>query len=371
MRKLIKFSFMFIIGLGILSGCSSSTDLDIGIAMPQTDYERWKNDASAMESALTDMGYNVETQFANSDQTEQNKQISNMVTKGAKVIIVAPVNEGAATAVDQAEEEGVQVIAYDRLITGTDSYDYYVTFDNYKVGVQQGQSIIDALDVDNASEPKNLALFAGSPTDNNSKFFFDGAMSVLQPYIDEGKINVCGPSPKSSDDPDFSKVTTENWAADIAKKRMETLLASDCKDVQLDAVLAPADGISRAVIGALEVEDKYKDNIPFVTGQDAEKLSVNWILNGKQGMTIWKDTRDLAQVAAEIADALIKGEEPNLTIDAAKDTETYDTGEKVVTTYTLEPEVITADNAIDVLVGSGYYTEEDILGADSEEEASE
>lgn len=367
MKELMKFSFLFVIGLVFLAGCSSSGQIDVGIAMPQTDYERWKNDASAMEDALTEMGYKVETQFANSDQTEQNKQISNMVTKGAKVIIVASVNEGAATAVDQAEADGVQVIAYDRLITGTDSYDYYVTFDNFKVGVEQGQAIVDDLDLDNATEPKNITLFAGAPTDNNSKFFFDGAMSVLQPYIDEGKLDVCGPAPTSSTDPDFSKITTENWAADIAKKRMETLLASDCSGVQLDAVLAPADGISRAVIGALEVEDKYKDDIPYVTGQDAEKLSVNWILSGKQGMTIWKDTRNLAQAAADVADALIKGEEPSISVPATLDTETYDTGKKVVTTYTLEPEVITADNAMDVLVGSGYYTEEDITGADSEE----
>lgn len=362
MKSILKFSFLFIIGLVVLSGCGATT-LDVGIAMPQTDYERWKNDAAAMEESLTEMGYNVETQFANSDQTEQNKQISNMVTKGAKVIIVASVNEGAATAVEEAESEGVQVISYDRLITGTDSYEYYVTFDNFKVGVQQGQSIIDNLDVDNAKEPINMALFAGSPTDNNSKFFFDGAMSVLQPYIDEGKINVCGPSPKSSDDSDFSKITTENWAADVAKKRMETLLAADCKDVQLDAVLAPADGVSRAVIGALEVEDKYKDALPFVTGQDAEKLSVNWIENGKQGMTIWKDTRDLAQAAAEVADAIIKGIEPEITVPSTKDTETYDTGEKIVTTYTLEPKVITADNIQSELIDSGYYTEEDISGA--------
>ncbi len=368
MKKLLKFSFLFVIGLVVLSGCSSSGSLDVGIAMPQTDYERWKNDAAAMEESLTEMGYNVETQFANSDQTEQNKQISNMVTKGAKVIIVASVNEGAATAVEEAQRDGVQVISYDRLITGTDAYDYYVTFDNFKVGVLQAQSIIDKFDVDNAKEPINMTLFAGSPTDNNSKFFFDGAMSVLQPYIDAGKINVCGPAPTSSDDPAFSKITTENWASDIAKKRMETLLAADCKDVQLDAVLAPADGISRAVIGALEVEDKYKDALPFVTGQDAEKLSVNWILNDKQGMTIWKDTRNLAQAAAEVADALITGEEPNLSVAATKDTETYDTGEKIVTTYTLEPEVIDKDNAEEKLVDSGYYTLEDITGA---EEATE
>lgn len=366
MKNLMKLSFLFLIGIIVLTGCGAGSTLDVGIAMPQTDYERWKNDAAAMETALTDMGYNVETQFANSDQTEQNKQISNMVTKGAKVIIVASVNEGAATAVEEAQKDGVQVIAYDRLITGTDAYDYYVTFDNFKVGVLQAQSIIDRFDVDNAKEPINMTLFAGSPTDNNSKFFFDGAMSILQPYIDEGKINICGPSPKNSADADFSKITTENWASDIAKKRMETLLAADCKDVQLDAVLAPADGVSRAVIGALEVEDKYKDDLPYVTGQDAEKLSVNWILNDKQGMTIWKDTRNLAQAAAEVADALIKGEEPSLTVDAVEDTETYDTGEKVVTTYTLQPEVIDKDNAEEKLVDSGYYTLEDITGAEDE-----
>ncbi|MFV0424119.1 MAG: substrate-binding domain-containing protein [Bacilli bacterium] len=366
MKGLIRSSFLFIIGLIVLSGCSNGGGLDVGIAMPQTDYERWKNDAAAMEESLTEMGYNVETQFANSDQTEQNKQISNMVTNGAQVIIVASVNEGAATAVEEAQRDGVQVIAYDRLITGTDAYDYYVTFDNFKVGVLQAQSIIDKFDLDNASEPINMTLFAGSPTDNNSKFFFDGAMSVLQPYIDEGKINVCGPAPTSSEDAAFSKITTENWASDTAKKRMETLLAADCKDAQLDAVLAPADGISRAVIGALEVEDKYKDSLPYVTGQDAEKLSVNWILNGKQGMTIWKDTRDLAQAAAEVADALIRGEEPSLTVEATKDNETYDTGKKIVTTYTLQPEVIDATNAESELVDSGYYTLEDITGASSE-----
>ncbi|MGL4766843.1 MAG: substrate-binding domain-containing protein [Formosimonas sp.] len=330
----------------------------IGLAIPETHVERWTGDAEFMKKELEAKGYKVDVAFADADQSKQNKQIEDMITKGAKVIVVGSVTEAAAEAVASAKKAGVQVIAYDRLITGSDAYDYYLTFDNFKVGQMQGAAIKAALDLDKA-KGKNITLFSGSPTDNNARFFFDGAMEVLKPYVASGALKICGPAPTSSADAAWSKVTTEGWAADKAKARMETLLSGDCKGVQLDAVLAPNDTIARALIGALEQDGKYK-TLPVVTGQDGELLSAKWIMEGKQNMTVFKDTRVLAKGTAEAVDALVKGGKPTLSVPARMDDKAYNTGKKAVMSYLLEPVAVTKANLKTAMIDNGFYTADQV-----------
>lgn len=331
----------------------------IGIAMPETHVERWRRDGEELRQEAVNKGYRAEVAFADADQSKQNKQIEDFITKGAKLLIVGSINEGAAEAVTKANEEGVIVIAYDRLITDSDDYDYYITFDNFKVGQIQGGAIAEALGLASASDTKNIAYFAGSPTDNNSYFFFDGAMDVLNQYVDMGTLRVVGPAPRSSQDASFTQVTTEGWRAEEAKKRMENLLNSDASNVTLDAVLAPNDPIARAIIEALLTDAKYASNVPIVSGQDGELSSIKMIRDGKQYMTVFKDTRNLAKAAVELADALLRGVTPEIQ-GARVDSETYNTGQKTITSYLLEPIKVTQDNYMDVMVGSGYYTQDQI-----------
>ena len=333
----------------------------IGLAIPETNVERWKGDAEFMQKELEAKGYKVEIAYGDGDQSKQNKQIEDFITKGAKVIVVGSVTPAAAEAVESAKKAGIQVIAYDRLITGTDAYDYYLTFDNTKVGTIQGEAIKAALDLDKAdkAKPKNIALFSGAATDNNARFFFDGAAEVLKPYVAAGTVKVCGPAPANSADAEWSKTTTEGWQADKAKARMETLLSGDCKGVTLDAVLSPNDTLARAIIGAWEEGGKNK-KLPFVTGQDGELLSVKWIIEGKQGMTVFKDTRNLAKATAEAVDALVKGTKPAPSVKNVADNSTYDTGKKKVQSFLLEPEAVTKDNAVKVMVDGGFYTADQV-----------
>jgi putative multiple sugar transport system substrate-binding protein len=347
---------------GALFANGQSEGLDIGLAMPETHVERWQQDGASLKEEAISMGYSAEVAFGDADQSKQNQQIEDFITKGAKLLVVGSVNEGVGSVVSDAARDGIEVIAYDRLITNSGDYDYYITFDNFKVGQFQGQGIVKGLDLDNATEPKYITLFAGSPTDNNANFFFDGAMSVLKAYVDAGKLIVVGPAPMSSaDKSNFTKIATENWRADVAKARMENLLNNDAKDVVLDAVLAPNDTLARAIIEACITDAKYDtvDKLPVVTGQDGEIASVKFIRDGKQYMSVFKVTRSLAEAAIQLADAILKGENPDIA-GARLDTSSYDTGKKVVKSYLLEPVMVTADNYKEVFIGSGYYSEDDL-----------
>ncbi len=330
----------------------------IGIAMPETHVERWRRDGEELKQAAIEKGYRAEVAFADADQSKQNKQIEDFITKGAKLIIVGAINEGAAEAVSKANEEGVIIIAYDRLITDSDDYEYYITFDNFKVGQIQGQSIADALSLDSANG-KNIVYFAGSPTDNNAYFFFDGAMDILNPYIQSGALNVVGPAPTNSKDAAFTQITTEGWKAEEAKKRMENLLNSAASNVVLDAVLAPNDPLARAIIEALLTDNNYSTTLPIVSGQDGEISSIKMIKDGKQYMSVFKDTRNLAKATIELADAILQNQPPSIA-GTRMDKTTYNTGKKTVTSYLLEPVEITKDNYEEVLIDSGYYTKEQI-----------
>ncbi|ADK83153.1 sugar ABC transporter substrate-binding protein [Sediminispirochaeta smaragdinae] len=354
---------LLVAAVAMFTSCSSKEKLDIGLAMPETHVERWQKDGAALLEDATAKGYNAEVAYGDADQSKQNQQIEDFITKGAKLLIVGSVNEGVVSVIEDAAKEDIITIAYDRLITGSDDYDYYITFDNFKVGQFQGAAIEEALGLGSVSSdnPKYITLFAGSPTDNNANFFFDGAMSVLRPYVEKGSLEIVGPAPLSSSDADFTRIATENWRADLAKARMENLLNNDAKGVVLDAVLAPNDTLARAIIEALSTDAKYNtvDRLPVVTGQDGEIASIQYIRDGKQYMTVFKDTRNLATAAIELADALLKGETPNIQ-GARLDEETYDTGKKIVKSYLLEPVNVTKDNYQEIMIDSGYYSASDI-----------
>lgn len=366
MKRIALLSLVLVLaaGMAFAAGGREEAGLDIGIAMPETHVERWQMDGAALLEGAEEAGYRAQVTYGDADQGRQNQQIQDFITRGADLLIIGNINEGVNSVVREAAEEGIIVIAYDRLITGSDAYDYYITFDNFQVGVFQGRAIEDALDLANgsSSNPKKITLFAGSPTDNNANFFFDGAMSVLRPYVEDGVLEVVGPAPMRSSDSAFTRIATENWRADVAKARMENLLSADARDVVLDAVLAPNDTLARAIIEALAADDKYDttDKLPVVTGQDGEIASVQAIRDGRQHMTVFKDTRDLAAAAIQLADALLSGDDLPDIAGARLDTETYDTGRKVVNSYLLEPVNVTADNYREVMIDSGYYSAEDI-----------
>jgi putative multiple sugar transport system substrate-binding protein len=328
----------------------------IGIAMPETHVARWVTDGQKLKENAEAMGYKAEVAFGDGDQTKQNKQIQDFITKGVDLIVVASINTGINTVLADAAAEGIEIISYDRLLMDSGDFNYYMTFNLKKVGFLQATAIVDALDLDNVMEPQNITLFAGSPTDNNAYFFYDGAMEVLNPYIDAGKLVVIGPYPRTSADKDkFQQIATEGWRAENAKARMENLLTNDAKDVVLDAVLAPNDPVGRAIVEACSNDQKYDTiaKLPVITGQDGELATVQYIAEGKQYMTVFKDSRLLAVATIQLADAILKGTTPSI---AGTEKTTFNTNVKDVTTYLLDPILVTKDNVKAIIVDSGYYT---------------
>ena len=344
-------------------GAAAQGQALIGMAMPETHVLRWQKDGASLKSNAEAKGYRAEVAYGDADQNQQNRQIQGFLTQGAKLLVVSNINDGVNSVIADAARDGVPVIAYDRLIMGSADYDYYITFNNFKVGQFQGQGIEQGLNLKSASAaaPKYITLFAGSPTDNNSKFFFDGAMSVLNPYIKSGALIVVGPYPETSaDNANFQRIATENWQAHIAKTRMENLLSNDARNVVLDAVLAPNDTLARAIIEACLADAKYSGGkLPVVTGQDAEFDSALSIKNGQQYMTVFKDTAKLAEAAIILADQILKNQPINIPGAelASGDLESIgDTGRKKVKAYLLEPVIITKDN-ISVPVNAGFYSD--------------
>jgi len=301
----------------------------IGIAMPTKSSERWVHDGNNMKAEFEKRGYRVDLQYAEDIVENQISQLENMITKGVDLLVIASIDgESLTNVLDKAAKEGIPVIAYDRLIRKSEHVSYYATFDNFKVGVLQASYIEKALDLKSGAGPFNIELFAGSPDDNNAYFFFDGAMSVLQPYIDNGQLVV------RSGQTDFDQVATLRWDGATAQARMDNLLSAFYTTERVDAVLSPYDGISIGVISSLKgVGYGSADKpMPVITGQDAELASVKSIIAGEQTSTVFKDTRELAKKAVEMAEAVLKGEEPDV-----NDTTTYHNGVKVVPSYLLEP----------------------------------
>lgn len=320
--------------------------------MPTKSSLRWIGDGENMVKVLKEKGYGTDLQYADDDIPNQLAQIENMVTKGVKVLVIAAIDGTTLSKVlQQSADAGIKVIAYDRLILGSPNVDYYATFDNFQVGVLQAQSIVNELGLKEGKGPFNIELFGGSPDDNNAFFFYDGAMSVLQPYIDSKKLVV------QSGQTGMKKVGTLRWDVAVAQARMDNLLSANYTDKRLDAVLSPFDGISIGILSSLKGVGYGSPDMPMpvVTGQDAEIPSVKSIIAGEQTSTIFKDTRELAKVAASMVDALVTGSKPEI-----NDTKTYNNGAKVVPSYLLKPVLVDKNNYKEVLVGSGYYKEDQL-----------
>ena len=325
------------------SGGGFAADATIGVALPQKTSENWVLAEQLFNDGLTDAGFKPIVQFANSGVTEQQNQIQAMVEQGASVIVVGAIDGSQlGTQLEAAKDSGASVIAYDRLVKNTDAVDMYVAFDNFQVGVLQGQALLQGLAERKGDGPYNIELIAGSPDDANSTPFFEGAMSILQPKIDDGTLVVV------SGQTSFEQVATQGWKAENAQKRMDTILAGSYADTELDGVLSPNDTLGRAALTSVAQAGK---DTPVVTGQDSEVESVKSIMAGEQYSTIYKDTRELVAQTIKEIQLLQKGEDPEI-----NDTESYDNGVKVVPAILLEPVSVERSNYQQVLVDSGYYT---------------
>jgi putative multiple sugar transport system substrate-binding protein len=325
----------------------AQTKPSIGIAMPTKSSARWIDDGNNIVKVLKERGYGTDLQYAEDDIPNQLAQVENMVTKGAKALVIAAIDGTTLSDVlKQAKAKGIIVIAYDRLIRDTPSVDYYATFDNFQVGVLQAQSIEHGLGLKDGKGPFNIELFGGSPDDNNAYFFYNGAMSVLQPYIDSGKLVI------ASGQKGMDKVATLRWDGATAQARMDNLLSAFYGRKRVDAVLSPYDGLSIGIISSLRGVGYGSGDqpMPVISGQDAEVPSIKAMLRGEQYSTIFKDTRDLAKVTADMVDAALAGKEVSV-----NDTKTYNNGVKVVPSYLLKPVVVYKDNWEKLLIDSGYY----------------
>ena len=336
------------LGLATLAGPAQAQDKGtIGIAMPTKSSARWIADGDNIVRVLQAKGYKTDLQYADNDIPNQLAQIENMITKKEKALVIAAIDGTTLSdALQRAADAGIKVISYDRLIRGSANVDYYATFDNFQVGVLQAASIEKGLGLKEGKGPFNIELFGGSPDDNNAFFFYDGAMSVLKPYIDSGKLVI------ASRQTGMDKVSTLRWDGATAQARMDNLLSAFYAIKRVDAVLSPYDGLSIGILSSLKGVGYGSGNMPMpiVSGQDAEVPSIKSMLRGEQYSTIFKDTRDLAKVTADMVDAALTGK--TVTVN---DTTTYKNGVKVVPSYLLKPVVVDKTNWEKVLIDGGYY----------------
>ena len=348
MKKILALVLALVMCIGVASAFADK----VGVSMPTKDLQRWNQDGEYMEKLLGEAGYEVELQYASNDVPTQLNQVETMIDDGCAVIVIAAI-EGSSlgAALDKAAEKGVKVIAYDRLLMDNANVDYYATFDNFKVGVVQGQFVEEALDLANAEGPFAFEFTAGDPGDNNAGFFFNGAMSVLKPYIEAGKITV------KSGQTEFADVATPTWKTDVAQKRAEDILTANYADgTKIDAWVCSNDSTALGVTNALE--DNYDvDTLgwPIITGQDCDIANTKNMIAGKQSMSVFKDTRTLAAQVVKMVGQILAGEEVDV-----NDTETYDNNVKVVPSFLCDPVFANAENYKEILIDSGYYTEDQL-----------
>ena len=365
-RKFLAAAMAFALTAGMLSGCATEaakaaetkaeetkaakgSGTLVGVAMPTKDLQRWNQDGANMKKELEDAGYQVDLQYASNDVQTQVSQVENMISNGCQILVVASIDGSSlGEPLSQAKAMGIPVISYDRLIMNSDAVTYYATFDNYKVGQKQGEYLVKALGLETATEPKNIELFTGDPADNNCNFFFGGAMDVLKKYIDSGKLVV------KSGQTAFEQVATANWDSEKAQNRMDTIIAGNYSDgTVLDAVLCSNDSTALGVENALA--SSYTGKYPVITGQDCDIANVKNMLQGKQAMSIFKDTRTLASQVVKMVDSVMQGGEAEI-----NDTKSYDNGTGIIPTFLCDPVVVTVDNYKDMLITSGYYTEDQL-----------
>ncbi|MDR0411363.1 MAG: sugar-binding protein [Treponema sp.] len=326
----------------------------IGVSMPTQSLQRWNQDGDNMKKQLETAGYAVDLQYAgDNDIPTQVNQIENMIMGGCSALVIAAIDGSSLTEVLRgAKDKGIPVIAYDRLIMNSDAVKFYATFDNTKVGTMQGQYIVDKLDLANAEGPFNVELVTGDPGDNNVNFFFGGAMSVLKPYIDSGKLVV------KSGQTTQAQAATPNWSTEESQKRFENIITSvgyGPDGEKLDAVLCSNDSTANGVTNALVNAGYTKDNFPILTGQDCDKPSVKNMNAGIQAMSIFKDTRTLASRVVSMINSLAKNTSPEV-----NDTKTYNNGTGVIPSYLCEPIVVEPKDIQKALIDSGYYKPSDI-----------
>ncbi|MER6783700.1 multiple monosaccharide ABC transporter substrate-binding protein [Streptomyces sp. NPDC000658] len=328
-------------------GKARSGDATIGIAMPTQASQRWLTDGKSVVDDLKAKGYDTKLVYGEDDPKTQVAQIEKLVKEGVDALIIAAIDNKSLNGVlQQAAAAKIPVISYDRLILGTQNVDYYVSFDNEQVGRLQALYIVDKLGLEKGKGPFNIELFAGSPDDNNTKFFFDGSMHLLQPYIDSGQLVV------RSGQTALDKVTTLRWDGPTAQRRMDTVLSQSYRNRKVDAVLSPYDGISIGVLKALKADGYGSGSkpLPVITGQDAELPSVRSIIAGEQSQTIYKDVRELASVAADMADDVLNDRTPKV-----NNRRSYQNGVKAVPAQLLQPTSVDKTNYEYVLVAGGFY----------------
>ena len=328
---------------------SADGAIKVGVAMPTKDLQRWNQDGANMKEQLEAAGYEVDLQYASNDVPTQVSQIENMINSGCKVLVIASIEgDSLGTVLEQAKENNIPVIAYDRLIMNSDAVTYYATFDNKLVGVKQGQYIEQQLGLASGAGPFNIELITGDPGDNNARFFFGGAMEVLQPYIDNGQLVV------KSGQTSFEEVATANWSTENAQNRFDAIISAYYSDgTQLDAVMCSNDSTAQGVTTSLR--NNYTGKWPIITGQDCDIVSVQNMIDGYQSMSIFKDTRTLAAKTVEMVDAILKGGEAPV-----NDKETYDNGTGIIPSYLCEPVFADINNYKELLIDSGYYTEDQL-----------
>lgn len=327
--------------------------------MPTLQLERWANDAANVTAQLEALGHEVFLEYADDDPQLQAEQIRQMVDSGADALVIGAVDASALTEVlAEAGAADIPVVAYDRLILDTPNIDYYATFDNERVGIQQatslleGMGVIDATGRETGAEgPFSIEIFAGSPDDNNAGVFYAGAMDVLGPYLDSGVVEVV------SGQTAFDAVAIPGWDGDAAAARMTSLMQAYDDDQPLHGVLSPNDGFAQALLGVFAGTgvDAGRRSLPVVPGQDADLASAKSVAAGEQYTTIFKDTRQLAEVAVSAVHQLLNGQEPE-----TNDLTTYDNGQITVPAYLLTPQLVTQDNYQHLLVESGYYESGDL-----------
>ena len=348
MKKIITVLLVVALLFSMTACAGAKNDKFVGISMPTQDLQRWNQDGANMKEKFEAAGFKVDLQYANNEVATQVSQIENLISAGVKVLVIAAIDGKTLTQVlDTAKQAGITVIAYDRLIMDTDAVSYYCTFDNYMVGTIQGQYIKDQLKLDDGGK-YNMEITAGDPADNNALYFYQGAMDVLQPYIDSGVITVVSKQMK------FEEVATPAWNTETSQARMEAILASFYADgTQLDACLCSNDSTAKGVTNALA--SSYTGKYPIVTGQDCDIANTKDIIAGKQSMSIFKDTRTLAAQTVTMVSDILAGKTPEV-----NDTESYDNGTGIIPTYLCKPVFADKNNYKELLVDSGYYKAEQI-----------
>ncbi len=331
--------------------------LSVGITMPTRSLERWINDGEGLKKRLEDAGYTADLQYADNKTDVQISQLQNQIAAGVDVLVIAAIDGSLLGPVlAEAAAQDIKVIAYDRLILGSENVDYYATFDNYKVGQLQGEFIVEQLGLTGDVGPFNLEPFAGSPDDNNARFFFAGAWDVLKPYVDAGKLVVpSGKAPATVDD--WTSIGILGWSSESAQAELDNRIASNYSGgKKIDVVLSPNDSLAQGIAASLRTAG-YKPGVdwPILTGQDGDKASVVNILAGEQSMTVWKDTRNLGERVFAMIDAIAKGG----TVEV-NDTTTYDNGKKVVPSFLITPDVVVKDTVQSKLIDSGFLKAGDV-----------